>query len=825
MNTTKPGSILRHIHFLVAKERTDEELLRAFVEGRDESAFTALVRRHGPLVLRVCQCALQHRQDAEDAFQATFLLLARKAAMVRKGQSLANWLHGVAYRLTMQVKRNAARRRAREKEVKAMPRRSPCEQLMWREVETILHEEVGRLPAKCRDVFVLCGLNGVSRVDAARELGLAEGTLSSRLAQARKLLQARLGRRGVSLACVLGIAALSRRAGAAVHSPLLRATVELALSQTAAGAATACKAAGRIVTLIQGVEQSMSMSKLKVVMLFLVITTLVTVGQGVVADPSLALPAETSMPVSSAPQGQRRSQAASQPRADTAPIRQAKTVTLKGRVLGPDGKAFAGAKLYFGHYGRTDDVALAQRATSNAEGRFEFTFTRSELSKAHPDQPIAWAEGMYTFERFNPPGDPAFSPVGQVVAVGDGLGCDWARIDPAAAGTELTFRLVKDVPVSGRILDEAGKPVAGAKVRVGSVQAYPGEDLTEVLEKLRKSNEFPGAAKHWGGPFPGQAQVVTTGEDGRFHMAGFGGERLVTFHVEGPGIEYTNFRVMTRAGDPVVGPEGKVNLAMGNTITVVPAKLYGSTFRYLAAASRPIRGVVTDKETGKPLADVVIRVRADQGLLPGSGAMLTTRTDQDGRYELLGCPKSSAYHLVAQPADTGRYFAVIVGVADTPGLTPLMADIKLLPGIVVRGTVRDERTGKPIPGAKVHYYPLNPNAASRDLEDYAWTESAAITGADGSFAVAALPGLGILGAVAPDAKSYTRRAIGPKELEAFFKKFNAALEEGNTDEFLVINVGPLTRSVLLQRAYNTLALIHPDEKQKELTQDLVLRRP
>jgi hypothetical protein len=274
---------------------------------------------------------------------------------------------------------------------------------------------------------------------------------------------------------------------------------------------------------------------------------------------------------------------------------------------------------------------------------------------------------------------------------------------------------------------------------------------------------------------------------------------------------------MTRVTDTVeVGPD-------------VP-KVYGANFRYLAIASRPVRGVVTDKETGKPLAGVLIRVGRTHRtsplgsrLLPTGYGMLTTRTDREGRYQVLGCPKSAGYDIFAQPAETGHHFSALpFEITDTPGLGPLTVDIKLSPGIPVRGKVLDEQTGKPIPGARVHYYPLDPNPASRAF-DYAWTESSAIAGPDGSFAIVALPGPGIVGAVAPDADAYGRGRITLKELDDFSKKHKVPLSEGNTEDLMGINVGPLVVSVFNPRCFNRATLVHPDEKDKELKLDLGLR--
>lgn len=215
---------------------TDAELLGRFVDRRDEAAMTALVARHGPMVLGICNRVLHHQDDAEDAFQATFLVLVRKARSLRVERTLSAWLYRVSYRIAVHAKLDARRRQMRERRSAAMrPRwvveRSDMDQDAW------ILEEVDRLPEKYRVPIVLCGLEGMTLAMAAQQLGCPIGTVSGRLSRARGLLQARLTRRGVTIPIALlatGLAAST--AYPAVPAALAASTVEAVRSSLTNGA-------------------------------------------------------------------------------------------------------------------------------------------------------------------------------------------------------------------------------------------------------------------------------------------------------------------------------------------------------------------------------------------------------------------------------------------------------------------------------------------------------------------------------------------------------------------------------------------------------------
>src|SRR5215471_445198 len=209
MSRPERHAVLSQIHRLAAAQAADEfpdrELLERFRRRRDEAAFAALVRRHGPMVWGVCWRVLGDCHDAEDAFQAAFLVLAGKAGSIRRAESLGAWLHRVARQLALRARGRRDRRQrvesGRPPDSEAAPAAGagPSEDLSLREALAIVDEEVGRLPEKFRAPVVLCYLQGKTNEEAARELGCAAGTLKSRLGRARELLGARLAGRGVSL--------------------------------------------------------------------------------------------------------------------------------------------------------------------------------------------------------------------------------------------------------------------------------------------------------------------------------------------------------------------------------------------------------------------------------------------------------------------------------------------------------------------------------------------------------------------------------------------------------------------------------------------------
>jgi RNA polymerase sigma factor (sigma-70 family) len=261
------------------KGQTDGQLLARFLNAQDEAAFAALVRRHGPMVLGVCGRILGNAADVEDAFQAAFLVLVRKASSLTSRAVLGDWLHGVARRTAFHARRVAARRRVKEK---AMARTEAQGEAVRDDWLPLLDEELSRLPEKYRLPIVLCDLEGWTRGEAAARLGWPEGTVAGRLARGRALLARQLVRRGVAMSAGALAAVASRNAApACVPAPLASYTIRAAILTAAGQAATAGVISAQVTALVEGVLKTMLLTKLKVATAVLFMTAVLCAGLAV----------------------------------------------------------------------------------------------------------------------------------------------------------------------------------------------------------------------------------------------------------------------------------------------------------------------------------------------------------------------------------------------------------------------------------------------------------------------------------------------------------------------------------------------------------------
>jgi protocatechuate 3,4-dioxygenase beta subunit len=485
-------------------------------------------------------------------------------------------------------------------------------------------------------------------------------------------------------------------------------------------------------------------------------------------------------------------------------------VEVSGVVVGPDDKPFAGARLFVVTRG-AKNADLKVQATTGADGRFQVRVSADDLERD-----------------------------ARLLATAAGHGPDWVRCKPGQDWPDkVTLRLVKvDLPIEGRVLDLEGRPLAGVAVQVVSLEKStkdgdlkPWIKYAQLLARgLREDNlQTPGVLGYFGGLTSispaalGLPAVVKTGKDGTFRLTGIGRERIVSLAIREENLEYADLTVLTTSIEL-----GKEPLAARSA---APRRVYGPSFRYSASPSRPIVGAVRDKRTGKAIPGVVVRCQwyHDSDTFDGGGGEPILRwiaceaqatTNDEGQYRIVGVGKHDGYGIFVSSVP---YFWRYEGVKDAPGLEPLKADFKLEKGIAVRGRLTDEVTGKPVRG-RVRYEPLRTNS---NLKDQSLNAAFAhvtegreyfvdTLKADGSFALAALPGPGLLfvqaetrdqycqarvddqlkrdiAATSPDAirihlKQHAVVRINPSEEDAKSRVCDIALEPGETRTGTV--VGP-----------------------------------
>jgi RNA polymerase sigma-70 factor (ECF subfamily) len=250
---------------------SDGQLLERFVAGREEAIFEAIVHRHGRMVWGVCRRVLRDHHDAEDAFQATFLVLARKAASVLPREKLPNWLYGVAFQTAMKARAMSIKRRERERRVPALPDTEQGSQLLQEDLVEFLDQELSRLPEKYRTPIILCELEGKSHRAAAEQLGCPIGTISGRLSRAKTMLAERLARRGVVLSTgALAVLTSQNMASAGMPTSLVVSTTKAAIVFAAGQATVEAGVSAKVAIMAEGVLKAMLMTKLKTVTTLLV---------------------------------------------------------------------------------------------------------------------------------------------------------------------------------------------------------------------------------------------------------------------------------------------------------------------------------------------------------------------------------------------------------------------------------------------------------------------------------------------------------------------------------------------------------------------------
>lgn len=371
----------------------DVQLLDCFLQSHDEDAFASLVGRHGPMVWGVCR-RLLHPHDAEDAFQATFLVLARKAGSIRSKATMGNWLYGVAHQTALQARRTIARRKAREVQVTTMPDTAAVAVEPATDLHPLLDEALSYLPDIYRVVIVLCELEGLTRKEVAGRLGVPEGTVAGRLARARALLAKRLAQRGVTFSG--SVAALFSAGSASSAPPALITSTIKAACLLAAGHATGV-ASAKIVALAEGVVKTMLLTKLKAALSIALVLGIMATGANFL----------TYRPATGQEQKKPILEKQGEPAVKPQQEQLKETVTAWGKEVSglQAGLGYLAGEKRIYHPGETATLVIRVRNVSNEEKKFQYLhqfFTEIPPTITDPQGNLVRLWAVTTFGRHIP---------------------------------------------------------------------------------------------------------------------------------------------------------------------------------------------------------------------------------------------------------------------------------------------------------------------------------------------------------------------------------------------------------------------------------------
>ncbi|MFT3882839.1 MAG: sigma-70 family RNA polymerase sigma factor [Gemmatales bacterium] len=754
---------------------TDQELLERFLQTHDQDAFADLVRRHELSVLKACRQVLRSAVDVDDAFQATFLVLIRRARQVRWQPSLRSWLvavaHRIAVRLAMTQKRIASALNSHDFSYDAA---SPLTEVSWQEACAVLHEELNQMRDQFRLPLLLCYLQGYSRDEAAAQLGWSLGSVKAGLERGRQQLKARLERRGVTLSAGLfTMLASSQSTEAGALSPVAAALALLT---------------GNVPTKVAALSRGTSLagnllaSRLALVALILLIGTAagVTLTWAKCAQDSTLSPKITSIVAPNT------ASAVDQPDA----------ITVTGVVLNPAGEPVSGATLTVvkppARISRSSvkPQPAESGTTTDAQGRFQLTVNQ---------------------------------PLFHLVAQKQGYGLDFVLVSAEKAKQPVKLQLGIEMPIQGTILDEHQKPVEGAKLGITNIRRFQPSVLEDALEQvLLKGDSYIPYSIEVDYLSIGFGSLVTATSDaqGRFILHGLPVGSLSQFQYAEAGLVSKATTIALLPGFDAKGTtrHGLTALKLEEALLKRHAQPETETIeqtrqRYNQRAnSREFEGasLKLGMQKGVSIEGTVRNLKGEPvaGMTVFTGSHLgSATTDQQGHYRLDSVAPAPDYTVQAQ--SHGKYL-VAQSSAFHRESGPIRIDLQVRPGAILRGKVIDGKTGKGVRSfVQVKPTPGNPLLNKPNV----LLESSTSTEADGTFHLIAPPG-DVIVTASPDA-GLKRTEPMPYLLARMLPSHQGLLQqhgEGNDVSFQ-----GSTKVYQLNYAYQLLELPTEGETTVELT--------
>jgi RNA polymerase sigma factor (sigma-70 family) len=666
------------------------------------------------MVLDVCRRVLGNATDAEDAFQATFLILVRKAAALRERCAvLGGWLHEVAYNTALRARAKRSSRHLHEQ--KAAPRRRSdfIAAVVWRDLRPVLDEEVRRLPQRYRAPFVLCYLEGKTYAQAARQLQCRSGTISHQLARARELLRLRLTRRGLTLSAAALAALLAQNRAVAVPGLLVDATVKAALAFAAGKTGAAGAASTPAAALAEGAFTPMFATRIKLAAL--IVLALGLLGLGVATARPRGAAGSDPAPVAGQKAGRPKAPTpgANPPKAAADQKDEAKSMTFTGQVKDQAGKPPPKADL----------AVLGLRIPT----RPNQGYGQEILVTGKAD-----AQGKFRLKANAPPGQ--FDRV-QVVAWARGHGLLWEHFSvPSREHKVPDLQLPGEQTITGRLFDLQGNPAANARCRVTLVmddralrrmarewQMKMSQFAASFVDQKRRETglSFTDEPAPKGIPF--WPREVTTDAQGRFKVRGFGGGQAIDLLVE-----HKSFAL--------------------HKLTLEAARPGQKEFTKTLAAPQVFEGEVLAADTGKPVPKAWVSIEAVKvsgRLILDWGKETGLFTDANGRFRI-NPYSGDFFHVRVQVKSQAPYLGTEFRVDWPKGASKHKLPIKLARGVLVRGKVVEKKADKPVDWVRAYFQPQQQNNPTLPANLPYAALYPAISDRDGSFQLVVPAGPGHL---------------------------------------------------------------------------------